>query len=80
MTETLVGQIAATLNEPNVELLEKVVEVIGPERAADLLQKTIETEAAGGLMVKKGDRRRTPGGGFFQLVRTNTSAEERRTI
>jgi hypothetical protein len=68
---TIVQELATTLQEDNVELLEKVVSLIGVEQAQALLQKTLETEAAGGLMVTNQSRRRTPGGVFFYLARTS---------
>jgi hypothetical protein len=68
---TLVQELATTLQEENVELLEKVVSVIGVEQAQALLQKTLETEAAGGLLITNKSRRRTPGGVFFFLARTS---------
>jgi flagellar basal body rod protein FlgG len=41
-----VAQIASAFNESNVDLLRKVVEVIGVARAQGFLQKTLATEAA----------------------------------
>jgi hypothetical protein len=80
MSEALVNEIATTLQESNLEQLRKVVEVIGVERASEFFQKTLEAEANGGLMVRKGDRRRTPGGVFFYLVRTGVAPAERKQI
>jgi hypothetical protein len=68
---TTVQELAATLQEENAELLEKVVSVIGVEQARALLQRTLETEAAGGLLITNQSRRRTPGGVFFYLARTS---------
>jgi hypothetical protein len=76
----LSSAIATALNEPNLELVERVVEVIGPERATEFLQKALEVEAGGGMMITTGKRRRTPGGVFFYLVRKNISGDERRQI
>jgi hypothetical protein len=79
-TEALVTQIAEALNESNIELLRKVVEVLGPARTAEFFQKTLEIEAAGGLMIRNGSRRRTPGGVFFQTIKDNISGAERHRI
>jgi hypothetical protein len=68
---TTVQELAAALQEENLELLERVVSVVGIEQAQALLQKTLETEAGGGLLVRNGSRRRTPGGVFFYLARTS---------
>lgn len=78
--ETLVKQIAETLNEPNLALLREVLTVIGPERAQEFFQKTLEIEAQGGLMLKNGSRRRTPGGVFFYTVRHAIPKSEERLI
>lgn len=78
--EAMVEQIAATLNEPNIDLLRTVVEVIGVERAQTFLQKTLDIEAEGGLMLAGENRRRTPGGVFFYTVRKNIPTAERKQI
>src|SRR5918997_7016950 len=58
----------------------RVVRVLGIERAQALFEQTLEVEAAGGMMLPDGSRRRTPGGVFFKLVRDNASKEERSRI
>jgi hypothetical protein len=78
--ETLVDPIAAALNEPNLPLLRQVVTIIGIERTNEFLRQTLEIEASGGQMIQSGKRRRTAGGVFFHLVRTNLSGAERRQI
>jgi len=47
----------------------RVVQVFGVGQALRLLEKTLDLEANGGLMVRNGSRRRTPGGTFFHLAR-----------
>lgn len=73
-------QIAAALNESNVDLVRKVVQVIGPERAQAFLDKTLAIEANGGLLLEDGSRRRTPGGVFFHTVRNSIPVGERKRI
>ena len=60
----------------------RVVGRRGAERARAFLARTQEIEAAGGLMLPDGSRRRTPGGTFFYLVRTSdeVSREDRTSI
>ena len=53
---------------------------IGPERALAYLAETLAQEAAGGVLVRNGSRRRTPGGAFFYRVRTQVRGKERRRI
>jgi phosphorylated adapter RNA export protein len=78
--KALIKHIAETLQEGNVLLIKQVVEVIGPERTQEFLQKTLEIEAAGGLMTTDSKRRRTPGGVFFYTVRGGIPKEEQRRI
>lgn len=44
----------------------------------EIYQLTLQTEAAGGLMIKDGSRRRTPGGTFIMLAWDHLTHEERR--
>ena len=78
--KALIKHIAETLQEGNIPLIKKVIDVIGPERTQEFLQKTLEMEAAGGLMTTDSSRRRTPGGVFFYTVRTSLPKEERKRI
>ena len=77
MEPLTVDQLAAVLQEPNVELLRQVLVVLGPDHTAQLLAQTLEVEAAGGLMVRNGTRRRTPGGVFLHLVRQQVTRSQR---
>jgi len=66
--------IAVQLGETERGPLGQVGRVVGrrgAERARAFLARTQEIEAAGGLLLPDGSRRRTPGGTFFHLVRTS---------
>jgi phosphorylated adapter RNA export protein len=76
----LIKHIAETLQEGNITLIQKVIDVIGPERTQGFLQKALEIEAAGGMMTTDSSRRRTPGGVFFYTVRTSLPKEQRKRI
>lgn len=78
--ETLVHQITEALNESNRPLVRKIIQVIGPERTLEFLQTALAIEANGGLLVRNGKRRRTPGGTFFYTVRGNLPKHEQRQI
>jgi phosphorylated adapter RNA export protein len=78
--KALIKHIAATLQEGNIPLIKQVVDVIGAERAQEFLQKTLEIEAAGGLMTTDSSQRRTAGGVFFYTVRRSLPKEEKRRI
>lgn len=73
-------EIAKQLNEPNTELIGKIVNAIGIERVNEYLQKTLTIEAEGGMMTRDGERRRTPGGVFFYVVKDNLSKAEQKQI
>jgi hypothetical protein len=47
----------------------RIVQELGAERALALLQETLQIEAADGMLLPDGSRRRTPGGVFFSLVK-----------
>jgi hypothetical protein len=82
-TQALVQQLATQLQETEempLRLLTLIVERCGAEFAQQVLQETIEVEAKGGLMVKKGDRRRTLGGVFFFLARNKMPVKLRNAI
>lgn len=75
-----VDTLADILQEPNRPLLAAVVRTLGQQRTEALLTATVLCETQGGMRTKAGDRRRTPGGVFFQLVRQQTTGRERREL
>lgn len=79
-TRRVAKTIVDQLGEPNQGLIHLVVRVIGEERSLAILQEVIALEEQGGLMTKKGDRRRTPGGVFFNLVRRSASRPEKKIM
>src|SRR5262245_8951571 len=73
-------RIAAQLEEPLLWLVANVISVLGQDRASDLLQQTLQIEAAGGIMTAQGDRRRTAGGVYLKLLKEQISSEEQERI
>ena len=76
---TTAAAIAAQLGEtaPGARAtIWRTVRTIGVDRAQAFVAQTLEVEANGGLLVPDGSRRRTPGGVFFYLVRTQISDDE----
>jgi hypothetical protein len=67
-TRALTQRIAKALNEPNVELIEKVVEVVGPQKAAKIFAKAAKLYKSG-VKTLDGSRKRTPGGCFFYVAK-----------
>lgn len=73
-------QIAAQLGEratPPVLQIQRIVQVLGAERAQAFAREALAIEAQGGLLVPDGSRRRTLGGVFFHLVKVRVKARER---
>jgi len=79
----LAGQIADALGErarTARQQIARIVRVVGGERAGALYAEAQAVEAGGGLPIRNGRRRRTPGGVFFHLVRTDVTDTERVAI
>jgi hypothetical protein len=70
-------RLAEALQEPKKSLLAKVLRTLGPERCQAIFTEACTIEANGGMLTSAGDRRRTPGGTFFHLVRQQCSKQER---
>jgi cold shock CspA family protein len=64
----IADQLGETEPEPRMQI-ERLVQHLGAESALAWLHDTEEIEAAGGIMLPDGSRRKTPGGVYFKLVR-----------
>ena len=69
-TQEIAAQLGETERGP-LGQVGRVVGRLGADRARTFLARTQEIEAAGGLLLPDGSRRRTPGGVFFHLVRAD---------
>lgn len=74
--ETFLQNMIKELREKNVELTRDVVTYLGIERSKEFLRQTRRIEEKGGMSINNGNRRRTPGGIFFFLVKQNIEFEE----
>lgn len=63
--------IVRKLQEKKYKLVFKVVKVLGIRKALELLRKTEHIEKNGGMMVLNKSRRRTAGGVFFHLIKSD---------
>jgi hypothetical protein len=54
----------------------RTVRTVGPEQAQAFVAQALEVEANGGMLIPDGSRRRTLGGIFFYLVRTQVNDAE----
>lgn len=70
----IVDEIANGLSEFQAKhLIESIVSFIGPDKAKDAYNEALLVESRGGMTTSKGDKRKSPGGVFFQLVKRNLS-------
>ncbi|XP_078682028.1 phosphorylated adapter RNA export protein-like isoform X1 [Branchiostoma floridae x Branchiostoma belcheri] len=68
--EKVADEIIYRLSEPKWHLIHRIVKVLGAGEALKLLSMTEDVEAAGGMPINDGSRRRTPGGVFIQLLKS----------
>ena len=72
--------LAEVLQEPKKALLAQVLQTLGQERCAQVLAETLTIEANGGMLTRAGNRRRSPGGTFFTLVKQQCTSLERHRL
>jgi hypothetical protein len=80
---TVAARVARELSETDPAAtgqIVRVVECLGAEAALVFLRETLAAEARGGIMLRDGSRRRTPGGAFFYLVKGRISRQDRAAI
>ncbi|CAL8242620.1 unnamed protein product [Merluccius merluccius] len=80
--DRVVEELAHRLQEPKLDLLQRVVRVLGRGPAIRLLEETAALEQSGGLVTLDGRRRRTPGGVYLHLLKTSlgVSKEQLRQV
>lgn len=74
--EEVASDIANKLCEEKDDLILKVVEVLGKEKAIEIFRETKKIEEDGGMMVLNNSRRRTPGGIFLLLVKQDDDIQQ----
>ncbi len=80
---TAVADITAQLQEthpPAAMQIRRIVEQVGVAAAYDFLQQTLAIEAQGGMLTADKQRRRTPGGVYFYLIRGQVTPDIRRKL
>lgn len=79
-----VQKIAEALGETEpgpLRTIERVIQILGEERAQALPEQTQQIETkGGGMLTDDSTQRRTPGGVFFKLVKNQTIPRERWAI
>ena len=82
-TAAVVAEIAAALAETTtfaIRKIRRIVATLGPEGAQALVAEAQRIEAAGGMLLPDGSRRRTLGGVFFVVVRAQFTPEQQRVV
>lgn len=74
--EVVARDIANKLYEEKDDLLLRVVQVLGQKEAIEFFKETQHIERDGGMMIMNGQRRRTPGGVFLFLIKTDMKISE----
>ncbi|KAK3098647.1 hypothetical protein FSP39_021569 [Pinctada imbricata] len=69
--QDIVSYIAKELFERKVELIAKIVRVVGKEKALEVFEEVLKIEENGGMLTNDGFRRRAPGGVYFTLMKTD---------
>ncbi|XP_043240704.1 phosphorylated adapter RNA export protein-like [Amphibalanus amphitrite] len=75
-TEQVAADIALKLREEKPEIIANVVKIIGTKKSIELFEETKSVEEGGGMLVNNWSRRRTPGGVFIQLLKTDPEVTE----
>ncbi len=81
--EETIFYIAGHLKETQkkaIKQIRKIVSVLGCDLAMDYLKKSREIDRQGGMMVASGKRKRTVGGIFFYLVKTECDVDRVKQI
>lgn len=73
-------EIAATLEEPMVWMIQNAIQAVGLETVQAVVKETLAIEEEGGMLTQARDRKRTPGGVFFKLLKERADREASKKI
>jgi hypothetical protein len=79
ITQKIIKALSETEEAP-VIAIERIVKILGEDRAITILEEAFKIETGDGLLTDDGARRRTLGGVFFKLVKNQTTPQERGKI
>jgi len=75
-------EISRQLKESRIDIIKRIVQVIGEEKTRKLTMEVLDIESGGGMMTSDGKRKRSPGGTLFYLIKNEAaiSSEDKRSI
>jgi len=73
--DEIAAQFGETEDEPK-RLIKRALRLLGEEQVHAIVARALEVEAAGGMLLPDGSRRRTVGGVFFYLLRTTIGQKD----
>lgn len=71
--QAVAKEIAKQLCENNLEIISRCVKVLGRKKSLEILFATQDIEEIGGMFTSDGNRRRSPGGVYLQLIKRDDS-------
>ena len=72
--------ISRALREKDSQGIADSIRVLGARAVTELFNATIETEKGGGLLTAENERRRSPGGTFYHLMKDVASKDQLKEI
>lgn len=79
-TARMIAQTLGETEQVAQQQIQRIVWALGRTSARRLTEQTLQIEQDGGMMLRDGSRRRTPGGVFFHLAYTTGQPKEGRTL
>ncbi len=75
ITEEIAAQLGETEEEP-IRQIKRAVRILGEHRVRTVVTRTLDVEAAGGMMRADGSQKRSLGGVFFILMRDDVGRKD----
>src|SRR6185295_8528851 len=79
-TALMIAQTLGETEQTACQQVQRIVWALGRTQSHQLLEQTLQIEQNGGIMLRDGSRRRTPGGVFFHLAFTIGQPKEGRRL
>jgi PHAX RNA-binding domain. len=79
-TALMIAQTLGETEQAAHQQIQRIVWALGRTQSRHLLEQTLQIEQNGGIVLRDGSRRRTPGGVFFHLAFTTGQPKEGRQL